>query len=710
VNPSSEAGARVALAPGARLRGRTLAYSLGLLLLALAAVLAYLPGLKGPFLLDDNFNIVENAGVRMPALTLEHLHDAALSRRGTDYLSRPIPRITFALNFYLSGQTFDALAFKATNLAIHLLNGLLVFVLSLRLLHALRARGGPEAFRGPLWDALPLLVAALWLLHPIQLTSVLYVVQRMTSMAATWVFLGLIAYLAGRERLAAGRERSGLALMGGALALGSAVGFFCKENAVLLAPFALLLELFFCDRSALGQGARRRLLVFWASVLGLMAAAAITAIMAKPELLTQIYQARNFTPVERLLTEARVLFYYLGLMVFPNVREFALYHDDMVVSRSLLSPWTTFASLLGLAALAGVALWGLGRRLMVAFAILWYLAGHSIESTLIGLELVYEHRNYVPSFGLAFAAAYGVLRVAERRRELVRLAVPVAVLCLAVTAFVTHARASSWESRERLAFFHVRNHPESYRAHMEMGSVYDQSGAPVVRTYAAYRDAARASPYATAPLVRMQRIVDGLLTGIEAGEVPEDDETAAPREPRLLHDELIIRRDYLEALDALIAEQFAHRLATYAMNAETIGGLLEFQRCLLTSSPACAPLERVERWLEIALALDVNAKQRSGLLLIAAKIAAFRGDIARAVANVEEAIALMPEEVGFLFELAGLYRVLKDYDAAERTLERLRPLIEREGYRSADFRRLEALIGEERARHEAEAANAGAES
>ena len=166
-----------------------------LAVLAVAVLGIYSPGLEGPFVLDDHPNIVDNR-----LIAVDQLRDAAFSLGNRPYPHRGLARLSFALNYYFAGGEFDRFAFKATNVAIHVLNGLLVYWLSVLLLR--RYAGGVRpASADAGWSAmqsyLPLVVAALWLLHPIQLTSVLYVVQRMTSMAAFFVLLGLVVFVSG---------------------------------------------------------------------------------------------------------------------------------------------------------------------------------------------------------------------------------------------------------------------------------------------------------------------------------------------------------------------------------------------------------------------------------------------------------------------------------------------------------------------------------
>ena len=380
-------------------------------MLVALAVAVYVPGLKGPFLLDDSENITAVPSMKLSVLSLPGARDAMFAW-GEWYPDRGLARLSFALNYYSSGGRFSAFAFKLTNVVIHVLNGLLVYWLSVLLLRRYAGGARPasaQAGWGAMQSYLPLLVAALWLLHPIQLTSVLYVVQRMTSMSAFFVLAGLLLFVVGRIRLEAGRAY-GLTWMFAGLAGGVFLGFFCKQNAVLLPFFAFLVELFFFRHEALPRAARRRLYGFYGVTVVLPAGLAVAGLIVTWDAIVQGYVFRDFTLWERLLTQSRVLFFYLGLLLFPHIRAFGLYHDDFVLSTGWLDPWTTLVSVLAWAVLAGLALWGVRRRALWSFAVLWYLVGHALESSLLSLELVFEHRNYLPSFGILFAAAYYLVR------------------------------------------------------------------------------------------------------------------------------------------------------------------------------------------------------------------------------------------------------------------------------------------------------------
>ena len=344
---------------------------LGVVLLFVLVAAAYVPGLHGPFLLDDRENLMALPAMKMATLSHESVRDAFFAW-GEWYPHRGIARVSFALNYYFADRSFESFAFKVTNLVFHLLNGLLIYWLSVLLLrrYALVARP-PSTQAG--WSAmqsyLPLLVTALWLLHPIQLTGVLYVVQRMTSMAALFVLLGLVLFVLGRTRYESRRPLA-MALMFAGLAGGVVLGFLCKQNAVLLPFFAFLVELFFFSRQALPRPAKRRLYGFYALTVGLPAVMAVAGLAFAWETIAEGYVHRDFTPWERLLTQSRVLFFYLRLIVFPHIGAFGLYHDDIVLSTGLLDPWTTLASVLAWLVLVALALWGVRRRAIWSFGLL----------------------------------------------------------------------------------------------------------------------------------------------------------------------------------------------------------------------------------------------------------------------------------------------------------------------------------------------------
>lgn len=448
-----------------RLRAAGLGPSWILLGIAIVTVLVYLPGLHGDFIFDDFPNLINNAALQVTSFSMADFWAAAWSSEaGT--LRRPVSMVTFALNHYFSG--WAPFPYKATNLLIHVVCGIALAGLSRELLQKFRAVRQPSLSDTAVrW--IPIIVAALWLVHPLNLTSVLYVVQRMTSLSALFSVLALIAFLRCRWSLYNGQRNYFAAL--GALVACTLLAVFSKENGALIPIFALLIELaIFRGRTANGQWDKRVLGAFTA-ILGVPTAMVLALLFMHPDYLSNAYAGRPFTLSERLLTESRVIFFYLQSIVLPRVSELGLYHDDFIRSTSLFSPATTLPAIFGVAGLIGTGIYLLARRPLIGFAVLWFFAGHSLESSVIPLELVYEHRNYLPSYGVLFAFTYAAFRLAERL-QLGGSSGVIAVVGVLTLAGVTFVRAQHWENNVTQALTEAANHPNSARAVYGAGRIY----------------------------------------------------------------------------------------------------------------------------------------------------------------------------------------------------------------------------------------------
>ena len=424
----------------------------GALLLAL-----YWAGLQGAFFFDDEPSILHAEGVRLDMLSVGSLEEALASGRSGPS-GRPVAQLSFALNHYFSG--FAPFAFKATNLAIHVLCGVLAFWLALRLLAGQRS----EIRQRP---ALVLagLVASLWLLHPIQLTPVLHVVQRMTSLSALFLFAALLLHVMARER--EGRAGwLGLMIAWGVL---WPLSYFSKETGALFPAFALAWELILRRSRKGGLDGFAR--VF--AVLSGLTFAGVAIYLAIPagQWLWAGYALRDFSAVERMLTEGRVLWFYLGLILFPRLEALGLYHDDLAVSTGLIAPWTTLLALVGLFGLIWLA-WRVRLRMpLTAFGVAWFLIGHGLESTFLPLEIAHEHRNYVPLFGILLAGADGLARLQARGGPLRVLGLTLAVAALFYFSFVTLLRSNQFGEEVRRTQLEAQHHRGSARAQYEAGRV-----------------------------------------------------------------------------------------------------------------------------------------------------------------------------------------------------------------------------------------------
>jgi tetratricopeptide (TPR) repeat protein len=431
--------------------------TLGTLLLAAGS---YVPGLSGGFLFDDYANITANAALRMPSLNLQDLWHASQSGN-SGLLGRPLSMASFALNYALTGD--GPLGFKLTNLAIHLTTGGALAVLAVVLLSAPALALSPGRKR-----AMAALTAAIWLLHPFNLTAVLYVVQRMTSLSALFVVLGCLAYASARLCSLRGTDPWPRLLL--AVFVCGPLAAFSKENGVLLYPLLLLIEATLFRFEAGYRLSRKGLVTLHAITVALPAALALLSLALAPGFLLGGYANRDFTAYQRLLTESHVLVWYLRMLFVPDIGQMALLHDGFALSKSLLDPPATLAAVLLLVSLAAVAFIRRRHSPLLSFAIGWFLIGHALESTIIPLELVYEHRNYLPLMGPILAVSYYLLR--PHGKVPVRAQAGVALALVLALATATAIRASQWESNQLWLLTQVRNHPDSPRNHALLAEDY----------------------------------------------------------------------------------------------------------------------------------------------------------------------------------------------------------------------------------------------
>lgn len=435
---------------------------LWLLLALTATMLVYFSGLYGGYIFDDYSNIIQNPQLLGFANGPSGLM-AAIFSSGSSEIQRPLAMLSFIANLATTG--LDPLPMKATNLLIHLLNGALAYRLAGLLAEAARRQSPAGSANDYRW--LAPFVAAAWLLAPINLVPVLYVVQRMESLSHTFVFLSLIVYCRYR-------------LDGGALALSRPLavhfpllillGLLVKESAVLAVPYAFAIELillrFGGDDAQAGRSLRR----YFAVLLWLPAIVGGLYLWWKFAT-SGAYAGRPFTLYERLLTELRVVLGYVDWTLLPRLTELGLFHDDVVISRGWLQPVSTLLSLFGLIALAALGVLLRRRRPLVALGIALFFVAQAITGTFLPLDLAYEHRNYFASFGLLFAVGseLAVGSAAQRGR---RLRAAVAVILLLLFIPTTLARVLEWRHPLSLAVAEAARRPLSPRATYEVGRAY----------------------------------------------------------------------------------------------------------------------------------------------------------------------------------------------------------------------------------------------
>ncbi|MDD5298548.1 MAG: hypothetical protein PHU46_16720 [Rhodocyclaceae bacterium] len=443
-------------------------------LLALAMVWwVYSPALHGPFALDDFANILDNAHIRVEA---EQPFDiVGIFRDNAQGLfGRPLSMVSFAADGYLSG--FTPYRFKIVNLIIHLgVASSLFFLTWLLLLGRARIQRQDSAEKFASW--LSLLVVAVWALHPLNLTPAVYVVQRMTSLSSLMMVLGMIAY--AWARLQMGRpehSRSPLTYFSFWLSVPvfGILALEAKEIGTLLPLYICVIEAGIFRFAASSKGQKRALLAFHVAYVLLPCVLGLAWVAGHVESLMAQYGLRDFSLGQRLLTEPRALWFYLRLILAPYVSDMGLFHDDFPASTGLSQPMSTLPALLGILALLGVAGFALRKGYLLGFGVAWFLCGHLLESTFLPLELVFEHRNYLPSYGILLPLLAGL--AGARPLVISRFLKYSIVIAVALFfGFGTHLRALGWSDGTVLAMTEADNHPRSMRANFEAGRTFHKA-------------------------------------------------------------------------------------------------------------------------------------------------------------------------------------------------------------------------------------------
>lgn len=412
--------------------------------------------------LDDEQCIVNNPSIKIKDLSYESIYRTFHSgyderKYKKDNIYRPIPCLTFALNYYFDG--LNVRGFHAVNILIHFLTAYFLYLSILTLLNSPKLKNkykDSEFF-------IAFLSALLWAVNPIQTQAVTYIVQRMASMAAMFFIVGIFFYI--KARITVNKRKRMLLFL--SCVLSFMAGIASKENAILL-PFSLvILEFtFFQD---FRRPKTKKMFIY--VILFAFTLITLTGffLFIKDNNLTAFldkYDSRPYTISQRLMTEARVVIFYLTQIFYPVPTRLSIEHD-FTISTSLFHPWSTLPSIALVLFLIVFGLSQIQKRPTVSFAILFFFLNHSIESTIVPLEILFEHRNYLPSFFLFFPLVIGLKQAIDfynRNNRLMRL-ILLSFVTLLLTGFGagTYIRNMSWHSEKTLWEDALKHAPSSNR-------------------------------------------------------------------------------------------------------------------------------------------------------------------------------------------------------------------------------------------------------
>ena len=445
-----------------------------LLVLLLTALpwYSYLNSLDGTFVFDDS-RISANPAIKLETFSITGLAHAV---RGMEPSTRPVANLTFVLNSLVHG--FSTRGYHLVNLGIHIAAGLLLYFF-LRTIFALPVMQNRQRMA----PGIAFASALIWLVHPLQTQAVAYIVQRATSLSTMFSILALVLYARGRLSQSADRR---ILLLGGCILAGS-LAMGSKENAVTLPLFILLYEWFFVQDLCPDWLTRNKKYLVAIGIF--LVALPLLFLGDNPwRVLAEGYATRNFSLGERVLTEFRVIVFYLGLLAFPHPSRLSNEHD-FALSTSLFHPMTTFPAVVAVLITLALAVALAPRFRFESFCILWFLGNHVVEGSVVPLELVFEHRNYLPSMmAIPLAVTVGTRFIRNR--------IALSVLLCAVVIFFsrwTYQRNFVWQNEFSLWRDAVAKAPLSARAHNNLAVELESAG-KIDEALAHYHETLRIDP------------------------------------------------------------------------------------------------------------------------------------------------------------------------------------------------------------------------
>ncbi len=429
----------------------------------LVATAAYYNSFTVPFVFDDGSNIVHNKGVHLSSLRVED-GDIVRLKAVIDKNGRAVSQISYALNYYFG--RLEVFGYHLFNLIIHILCAWAVFLFTKMTLTlpSMKDRYGGWA------KEIAAACAIIFVVHPINTQAVTYIVQRATSLAALFTLICMIYYAKGR--LACGGRRFTYYVISFVCFL---IAFSSKQNTVVVPILIFIYELYFFQ-----QVDTKWLKKKWPYIGGLALFLFLVLLIytkfAPIAWFESHYAHRPFSLWERVMTEWRVVVYYFTLIFLPLPSRLNLDYD-FPLSLSLINPPTTILSLAVILGLIWLALYLAKKEPLISYFILWFFINLVVESTIVALDLVYEHRLYLPGIGAFIIIIWGLERAIHHLAP--RLRTPLKVIMLAILtinlSMMTYQRNKVWQSVISILEDVAKKAPTNARQHVNLGVAYSDA-------------------------------------------------------------------------------------------------------------------------------------------------------------------------------------------------------------------------------------------
>lgn len=427
------------------------------LLIILFALTAYCNSFLAPFTLDDFSSITNNYAIRNP------LDIGAIWKF---YSNRFVLYYTLSINYFFFKNA--EMGYHVVNFFIHLINGFLVFSILYYLL-------GLDYFKnkipGRYRNTVCTISALIFVVHPVQVNAVTYIIQRTASLAALFYFAAMLNYI--KYRIYKKNRYFLLAL------LFTVTAMFTKENTITI-PFmlALIEFMFFLKDENMSWKKRTAILLILLLTIPIIPATNLyLGGYSQSDPKVNFKASTSMDRMHYFYTQLNVIARYIQVLFVPYNQNFD-YSNDFPKSKTIWENYSyisfAFLLLIGL-----IALFNLRKNKLMSLGILWFFVGLSVESSFISIKDVYfEHRLYFPVVGFSIFLAgliFSELKVAGRPflfKKPLKVFVFALSFMIAVYTGLTIYRNYIFGDGIRLWTDVVKKAPKSDRAHCILGTNY----------------------------------------------------------------------------------------------------------------------------------------------------------------------------------------------------------------------------------------------
>ncbi len=626
---------------------RIMRYTGWFLLMLAVTLAAYIKTFNSPFIFDDYVYILEDSNIRVTSLSPDELFSAAIHGKP---FPRFIPNLTFAVNYYFG--KYNPFGYHLVNIAVHIICGFLLFFIFKYTFSILtHYKKLKLSFMSPeMWA---LFCALAWLLHPVNTQAVTYIVQRMTSIGALFYFASILSYICARnasinQKASNDKNISWLyfipAFIFGAAALAS------KENTATLPVMIFIYEWIIFQKGETDWLRRKKILLAASLIIVIAVGWAYLGIHPIKRIIAA-YSHRPFDPTQRVLTEFRVVVYYFSLFFFPFPARLNLEHD-YPLSTGLMSPPTTFLSMTALILIVLLAFRNARKNAVISLALLWFIVTLSIESSIIPIEIIFEHRCYIPFAGLCMAIPMVLEKMARSRNSLF-IILSILLVCLFAG---TWERNLAWQDTVTILSDCVKKAPQKARPHnnlaIELYKAGDLDGAIFHFLQSAKINPEKPEPYQNIAEIYIEKQMPGLARVYYKKALSAEPGFA----PALL------------GLGRICIQQGDFRKAIEYIQGAIAGNLRDPAPAYILSGIAKANTGNLKGALSDFLKAARHDPGSSDAYLNAANIYARTGDVDKAILYYSKAISLNPASPDAYINLGNIMLTAKRYEEAVKYL------------------------------------------